>query len=375
MAGNGKSVSLDPAQPWVGRAKQYRRKGLRLDLLTLAGSVVFWAAGAAVAWPAVNWLSAAIANRWLTLLAWAGLLGAARIILFAPLEWLQGYHLEHEFELSNETAGGWLWRQVKAALVGLVIGMPMLLAVFWLLWFAGSWWPLYLFIGAFFFSVVLARVFPVWILPLFYKSEPIDDPELLNRLERLAEGAGLNISGVYRLGLSRTTRKANAALAGIGRSRRVLLGDTLLENMNQDEVAAVFAHELGHHVLGHIHKGLVIGTAGSVLSIAIVWLMMEPVRVDWPSTLARLPLLALVLTAVGMVVQPAGLWLSRRWEWQADRFALARIGSAEPFISAMMRLAELNLADPSPPRWIETVFYSHPSIGRRVGEARQSMTG
>ncbi len=371
MSPTDSAADFDPNDPWVVRARSYGDLAFYLGLIDQAVELLFWGAAAWLAWPIVGLLVDALHNRWLVLAGFVVVLGAARAMIGAPLAWLSGYRLEHRFELSTETPARWLWRQVKSVLVGAGIGLPMLAGFFALLWYGGAGWPIALFLAALLVSVGLARVFPVWILPLFYPSEPIADRELVDRLARLAEGTGLRITGVYRLALSRSTRKANAALVGVGRSRRVLLGDTLIDAMSADEVATVFAHELGHHVCGHLRAGLLIGAAGTAVAVAITWAVMEPVRGEWAGAIARLPLLALITGIVGLLAEPLSNGLSRRWERQADRFALERMGSAEPFISGMMALARQNLSNPHPPRWRELLFYSHPSIGRRLAAARR----
>jgi len=365
------AIDFDPHDPWVVRARSYSNISFALGLLDEGIDLLFWAAAAWVASTAVGRLAEALANRWLVLLAFVLGVGLARLIVSAPLGWVRGYRLEHRFELSTETAASWLWRQAKSALVGAAIGLPLLTGFYALLWYGGPAWPIALYLAALLVSVGLARIFPVWILLLFYPSRPIEDRELVERLEQLAEGSGLKISGVYRLGLSRSTRKGNAALTGVGRSRRVLLGDTLIDAMDREQVASVFAHELGHHVLGHVRAGLLLGAAASAVSVAITWAVMEPARGDWPAAIARLPLLALVMALAGLLAEPLTHSLSRRWERQADRFALERTGSAEPFIAAMTVLARQNLSHPSPPRWREVLFHSHPSISRRLAAARR----
>src|SRR5262249_4997044 len=154
-----------------------------------------------------------------------------------------GFILEHRYELSNQTLAGWIWRQIKGYLVGGPLGLLLLLGLYSLLWYSGPWWWLWAAAGWLAVSLVLGQLLPVLILPLFYKVTRLEEPSLLDRLRRLASGTGLNVEGIYRLHLSEETRKANAALAGLGRTRRVLLGDTLLDEFSPEEIEVVFAHE------------------------------------------------------------------------------------------------------------------------------------
>ncbi len=153
--------------------------------------------------------------------------------------------------------------------MALILGTVLILGLYWLIWTTRGWWWLAA-AGAFFcVTIILGRIFPVLIMPLFYKIERLDAPELAERMNELAAGTGLTIEGVYRIALSEETVKANAMLAGLGRTRRVLLGDTLLNNFSPAEIAVVFAHEIGHHVFRHVRKMILLGL---VISVAGFWI-------------------------------------------------------------------------------------------------------
>ena len=217
------------------------------------------------------------------------------------------------------------------------------------------------------------------ILPLFYKIERLDNPELAERMARLAEGTGLSIQGVYRMGLSAETAKANAMLAGLGRTRRVLMGDTLLDQFTPDEIEVIFAHEIGHHVFRHIRKMIVSGVLFSVLGfwlcdrLLLAWAQ-RPVR--HRSTRTRLPagtlpLLMLVLTVFSLLLEPLQNAISRRYERQCDRYALERTGLREAYVSAFRKLARLNKDDPDPHPLEVFLFHSHPPISERLAVAEE----
>jgi STE24 endopeptidase len=222
-------------------------------------------------------------------------------------------------------------------------------------------------------TLVLGQLVPVVILPLFYKVTRLDGPSLLERLQRLAQGTGLAVEGIYRLHLSAETRKANAALAGLGRTRRVLLGDTLLDQFTPEEIEVVFAHELGHHVLGHMKKMIV----SSVLMTAVGFWIVDQVlrhtvqalgyrRFDDP---AALPLLVFVLTVFGLLLSPAQNALSRYFERQSDLYALSRTKRPEAYRSAFTKLAQMNKADPDPHPLKVWLFDDHPPIRERLAMA------
>ena len=202
---------------------------------------------------------------------------AIHIAVSFPLSFYSGHLLEHQFKMSTQTFGRWLWRYLKRNLLAVVFSLALVLGLYWLIWLTGGWWWLAAAAAFFVVSIVLGQLAPVLILPLFYHIEKLDVPELSDRLARLAAGTGLSIEGVYRMDLSEETVKANAMLAGLGRTRRVLLGDTLLSGFSPDEIEVIFAHEIGHHVRHHIRKmivaGLLYSTAGFWVCdrLLIVW--------------------------------------------------------------------------------------------------------
>jgi len=219
-------------------------------------------------------------------------------------------------------------------------------------------------------TVVLARLAPVLIMPLFYRFTPIGEGSLKERILRLCVDAGVRIDGIFSFNLSKNTRKANAAFTGIGRSRRIILGDTLVRDFSEEEIETVFAHELGHYRFGHIRKGIAAGTL-----LTFTGLFAASLLYAWsltlfgyasPADLGALPMLAVWLSLFGLVTSPLGNLLSRRHEREADRYAVASTGKREAFVSALRKLGAMNLADPDPHPLVEFLFYSHPPITKRI---------
>ena len=212
------------------------------------------------------------------------------------------------------------------------------------------------------------------LFPIFYKFEPLKNEDLKARLVRLSEQAGTQIRGVYRWKLSEKSKKANAALTGLGDTRRIILADTLLDGYSADEIEAVLAHELGHHVHRHIFKSIMVQGAITFMGFwAANWVLHYAVdRMNLFETLsdfANLPLLALVFTVLSFLMLPVVNAYSRYNERQADRYAFRSIADVGPFISSMNKLADQNLAERSPSKWVEWFFHSHPAIARRVAAA------
>src|SRR5271168_783582 len=284
-----------------------------------------------------------------------------------------GFRLEQEFQLSNQRFRSWLWDEAKGFLVGLALAAIVVeLLYFMIRQFPQHWW---IFTWALFMGllIVMAQLAPVALLPIFYKFEPLENEDLRRRLVVLSEHAGTRVRGGYRWKLSEKSKKANAALTGLGSTRRIILADTLLDNYGPEEIEAVLAHELGHHVHRHILKSILVQAgitllgfwaANRVLHYAVDHHMFEEL-----SDFANLPLLAITATVLSLLLMPALNAYSRYNERQADRYAFESIVSVEPFISSMNKLAQQNLAERTPSKWIEALFHSHPAISKRVAAA------
>ena len=284
-----------------------------------------------------------------------------------------GFRLERRFKLSTQRFRAWAWDETKGFLVGLVMGAVVVeLLYFTIRQWPQHWWVIAwaLFMGLF---IVLAQLAPVVLFPIFYKFEPLENEELRRRLVILSERAGTRVRGVYRWKLSEKSKKANAALTGLGATRRIILADTLLDNYTPDEIEAVLAHELGHHVHRHILKSIFVQAAITLFGFwAANWTLHYAVdqhMFEEMSDFANLPLLALVSVVLSFLLMPALNAYSRFNERQADRYAFESIASVEPFISSMNKLAEQNLAERTPSKWVEWFFHSHPAISRRLAAA------
>ena len=285
------------------------------------------------------------------------------------------FRLEHRFNLSNQRLRSWIWDEMKGFLVGLVIATIVVELLYFIIRQSPEhWWIITwaLFIGLF---ILMAQIAPVVLFPIFYKFEPLDNEDLKQRLVRLGERAGTRVRGVYKWHLSEKSKKANAALTGLGNTRRIILADTLLDHYSPDEIEAVLAHELGHHVHRHILKSIAVQAgitllgfwaANAVLHYAIDQRHMFETLSDF----ANLPLLALVSTILSFLLLPLLNAYSRYNERQADRYCFRSIPSIGPFISSMNKLADQNLAERAPSKWVEWFFHSHPAISKRVEAAQ-----
>ena len=372
------ALDLDRQQ----KAKEYARLRRRLMLIDLALGAVYLLLWLFSGWSQAlkSYLLTWTSNEWLLVAGFGLVFGVGYLLITLPLSYFEGFILPHRYGLSNQTFTGWVSDQVKGLLVGGLLGGLMLELIYavlrlypdtWWLWAAGL---------LLVFDVILANLGPVLIFPLFYKFTPLGEEhaELAERLLRLAERAGTRVRGVFKFDMSRRTKAANAALTGLGNTRRIILGDTLLNEFTSDEIETVLAHELGHHV----HKDIPVGMLVSTLT-TLVGLYLASLVLDWgvsyfgfsaPGDIAGLPLFILVMALYGLVTMPLSNGYSRWRERRADEYALRVTGKGEAYASALTRLANQNLAEVDPEPWVEFLLYSHPALGKRIAMARCSLS-
>ena len=305
--------------------------------------------------------------------AYVLLIAAIHELVVLPFGFYRGFLLERRYGLSRETLAGWVRDHAKAAAVGLVFGLLGAGVVYALLHVAPeSWWvaAAALFAAA---TIALTELGPVLLLPLFYRVTPLRNEALRARLVALAKGAGSDVLGVYEWHLGERTRRANAALVGLGRNRRILLSDTLLAEYPDEEIEAVLAHELGHHVHRDLWKAVAYEAAlifaGFYCADRALDRLGPAIGLVGPADVAGLPLLLIASGLVSLVLVPVANALSRWHERRADRFALVLTGRPDAFVSAMRRLSAQNLAEEAPSSIVRILFHSHPPIRERIAAA------
>jgi STE24 endopeptidase len=284
-----------------------------------------------------------------------------------------GFRIEHRYRLSNQRLRHWAWDQIKEFALGFLLCQLLVQVIYLLIRLQPQWWWVTCWVLFMLLSVLLAQIAPVVLFPLFFRFRALHDEELTARLTRRSERSGAKVRGVYEWMLSEKTKKANAALMGLGRTRRIVISDTLLAACNHDEIEAVLTHELGHHYHRHMLKAIAVqGVITFIgfwcLKLAIRWAALDWKRFD-QIDFANLPLMILVATAISVLLLPVMNSYSRFNERQADLYAWRSLGSVQAFCSAMEKLAAQNLAEREPSRWVEILFHSHPAAGRRVKDA------
>ena len=291
-----------------------------------------------------------------------------------PAAFYRSFVLDRRYELSSEPAAAWLRDRVKAFAVTLAFALPAAHVLYLLIGWSPRYWWVPAACAATVVTVILARLAPVVLLPLFYKFTPLDRPELTARLVDLSARAGVPVLGVYEWGLGAKTRRANAALAGSGSTRRILLSDTLLAQYSPDEIEVILAHEMAHHVHHDIRNGILLELgvllAGFFAASRALLAWWAPLGLPGPADPAGMPLLLLAAGAVGVLATPLVNAFSRANERRADRFALGLTAQREAFVSAMRRLGAQNLVEEEPSRMTVWLFHTHPPIEERIAAAR-----
>lgn len=291
-----------------------------------------------------------------------------------PFNIYHSYILEHKFALTNQKIGDWFKDQLKGFLLSFVISIICLAAFYYILNnFTDNWW---LIISLFwiFFSLILAKLMPVVIIPLFFKYKKLSDQELRQRIMNLASKMKVKILDVFEIDFSKKTLKANAAFVGWGSTRRVLLADTLKDKYSLDEIEVILAHEFAHYKLKHLLKLIMISASVTIISFYLIFrtnsYFIKLVGLSSLADFAALPVILIYFIIVGIVSQPLENYISRVFEANADKTALKTTGLKDAFISAMDKLASQNLADRKPHPLIKFFFFSHPPIDERINLAK-----
>jgi STE24 endopeptidase len=360
------------------QAKNYARLIRRLMFLEFLFAGVY-----CLGWIVMGWTEGVrdvlyiyTTSEWLLVAGFLSIFGGIFYLLALPLAYYGGFVLPHRFGLSTQHFRGWISDQLKSLFLSALFGSIVVETIYALLRYDPMDWWLWIAILLLIFNVILANLAPILILPLFYKSKPLGDEykELIDRLMNLAKLSGTRIRGIYQFDMSKRTRAANAALVGLGNTRRIILGDTLISEFNHDEIETVCAHELGHHVHKDIPLAILVQGTITLVGLYLTSLCLRRgimfLGIENISDVTTMPLLFLVLGAYRLITMPLSNAYSRCRERLADQYALSISGKPHAYASALIRLANQNLAEIEPEPWVEFIFYSHPSLGKRIAMAQ-----
>jgi len=289
-----------------------------------------------------------------------------------PLEWWSQFRLEERFGFNKSTLQLWISDKVKGLVIGLIIGFPLLWVLVALVGWFGDWWWIWGFVFFFVFQIVMMILYPMFIMPLFNKFTPLPEGELRERLMDLSDRTGFKASTIQVMDGSRRSAHSNAFFTGFGRFRRIVLFDTLMEQLGEKELEAVLAHEIGHYKKGHIPKTLALSAVMVFAAFAVIAYLAKS---EWfygsfgfsePATIAPVFLLFGLLSGlVTFWLTPIFNRLSRKHEYEADAFASAAVGAPEPMIGALRKLSEKNLSNLTPHPLYSGFYYSHPTMLER----------
>jgi len=371
------TTALDPERQ--KQAKQYARIKRRLWLVDTFLSAAYLLAWILFGWSISlrEWITSFADNDWLLVAIFVIIFGGVLSIVTLPLGYYSGFVLPHRFGQSNQMLKDWIIDRLKGLAIGAPLGLLLIELLYLALRLTGGLWWLWVAGGMLVFTVLLSNLAPILIMPLFNKYIPLGEEhkDLEERLLALAKRANTKVKGVFKFDMSKRTKSANAALTGIGNTRRIVLGDTLINEFTADEIETVLAHELGHHVNRDIPLFIAFGTVSTTLSLYLASLAL-----NWavgyfgftgPADIAAFPALALILSMYGLVTMPLDNAVSRWRERKADRYALQATGKNEAFASAFTRLANQNLGEVDPEKWVVFMFYSHPPLGERIENAKR----
>ncbi len=296
----------------------------------------------------------------------------AQTVLDIPFSLYRTFVLEERFQFNTSTPKIWFTDLVKSLFIGTVLLALVTTGALSLVQASPDFWWLWVWVFLALITLLLMYLSPVLIEPLFFKFQPLQDEALAERVKCVMGQAGLQIERVQQVDASRRSKHSNAYFTGIGRVKRIVLFDTLLEQMDDDEIIGVLAHEAGHWKLGHIWKRLL---AMELISLAGCWLAWYILGLDglpgWfgldhLSFVGQLVLLGFLASLAGFPLTPLSSWLSRRHEWQADRFAVDLTGESRPLSNALVKLSCKNLSNLHPHPHYAWFYYSHPPVTTRI---------
>lgn len=361
------------------KSSRYHRLRRRAALASLVATVAVLAGlllsgGSAALRDAARAVARGDASSALTVAAYVVLLACLHEAVTFPFSFYRSFVLERRYGLSQEPAGAWVKDHAKAAVLTALLGLGAAEAAYATIrWWPDRWWlPCALALMA--VTLLLTRVTPTVLLPLFYRFTRLERESLRDRLLQLSRRAGVRVLDVFEWGLGEKTRRANAALVGAGATRRILLSDTLLAEYSDDEIEVILAHELAHHVHRDIAKALLFELVLLLAALRLAAFALErgwrPLGFESPADAAGVPLLLLAAGAATLLATPLLNALSRLNEYRADRFAVTLTERPEAFVSAMRRLGSQNLAEERPSRLHLWLFHTHPPIEDRIRAAR-----
>ncbi len=350
------------------------RFGLISDVFDVALILVFWFAGG------FNWLDQLVRSvEWppiWTGILFIGALGVAKSILVLPFSIYQTFVIEERFGFNKTTVKTFVLDLLKGLLLTILIGIPILAGILAIFEYVGVMAWFYAWIGITLVSLALQYIAPTWIMPLFNKFTPLEEGELKEKILNYAEKVNYPLAGVYVIDGSRRSAKSNAFFTGFGKNKRIALFDTLIEQHTSDELLAVLAHEIGHYKKKHIIRNMIFGilNTGVTLYLLSIFIthqgLFEAFYMKQQSVYAGLLFFGMLYAPIEMLLSPVLNVFSRKFEYQADRFAVETTDKHESMVDALKKLSVNNLSNLTPHPFYVKLHYSHPPVLKRIRAIR-----
>ncbi len=363
--------------PLIDRAKQKLARKYRKDsrIVSLFSYIVAMFIIAILLFCGVSnnfvaFLNDSIGKRFFVILFYFAALYITYSVITFPLSYAGGYKIEHKYKFSTQNFRAWFGDWIKSFLVSFVLGVMIFEIIYLITDMSPSFWWFWISLIMISFSVVLANVFPVLILPLFYKTSPIENEELRMKVKEMCAKEKIKVRGVFSINLSSKSTKANAAVVGLGNTKRILLGDTFISDYTENEIMSVLAHEITHYHKHHIWWLVLWQSIVTLMMFYLFSLIYPPIYdlagFDAISDIAAFPLFASIFAILSFIFKPLSAAISRYYERKADKGALCLTKNPEGFISVMAKFCNKQLLIAYPHPLVEWYKYSHPSPGNRI---------
>lgn len=356
-------------------ARKYRKDHLRVNIISYIISAVFLFALLYfdISRNFVGFLNTFLGPRFFIILAYFIGLYIIYSVISLPFTYIEGYKIEHKYGFSTQDFKAWLKDWIKSFFVSFLLGAIVFEIIYLVTNISPTLWWLWLSVIMIIFSVILANLFPVLILPLFYKTSPIENDDLRSKIKDICKQTKINVRGIFSINLSSKSTKANAAVVGLGNTKRILIGDTLIADYTEEEILSVLTHEITHYREHHVWW-LILWQSCTTVVMFYVFYRIHPCFYQWVgfhkvSDIAAFPLFGAIFAVLAFILKPLGSAISRYYERRADKGVLNLTKDPESFISLMAKFCnkQLSIAYPNP--FIEWYKYSHPSPGNRIKSA------
>lgn len=359
----------------LGQVRAYQLEKERFSLLTRAIKVVLLLAALFVGFFAdaenfldahFDWSPTGFAVLYLMTFFVIG------FVLELPIKYYAQFVIEEKYGFNKMSLGLFVFDQIKTLLLIFLFGLPILFVIFTFYYLVGDFWWLYAFVAFFLFQLFIAAIYPVFLAPLFNKFTPLEEGSLKEQIEALAKKIGFKMSGIFTIDGSKRSGHSNAYFAGMGKMRRIVLFDTLIQQLSQKELLAVLAHEMGHNVKKHVQKNLIFGFFLTLIGFfALGWVIQWPAFYEAfyagkPAVYKGLLLFVLFLGTFTFWITPITNFLSRKHEFEADAFAAEMTQDSTALSTALISLSRENLSHLQPHPWYSFYYHSHPTLIERI---------